>query len=69
MNPSSITSYVWNRILQTFDGNIEKSTAWLARQTDEKAIWRYLLECEGIVGYDFYLHQLHQHLFHPHEVN
>jgi len=68
MNPTDITPYVWNRILQTFDADVPSATAWLAKQTDEQSIWNHLLEYEGIIGYGFYLHQLHQHLWHPEEV-
>jgi hypothetical protein len=68
MKPTDITPYVWNRILQTFDGETGLATAWLSRQTDVSDIWNYLLTYEGIIGYSFYLHQLHQHLFHPSEI-
>ncbi len=76
MKPTDITPYVWNRLLQTFDtpsgtlsSRTEAATAWLAKQTDANDIWNHLLEHEGIVGYGFYLHQLHQHLWHPKEIN
>lgn len=67
MTPSSLTPYIWNRLLFTFEHNIEKATSWLAQQTNE-SIWQYLLEWEGIYGYHTELHNLHQHLFHKHEV-
>jgi len=67
MKPTDITPYVWNRILFTHNQDTAIATAWLLRQTNE-SIWQYLLEWEGIIGYHTELHNLHQHLFHKHEV-
>ena len=75
MKPADLTPYIWNSVLHTFDHDplglttsTQRAEAWLAKQTDIFAIWDRLLNYEGIVGYGLHLHNLHQHLFHKHEV-
>lgn len=75
MKPTDLTPYIWNSLLHTFDRaplglttSTQRAEAWLAKQTDIFAIWDRLLNHEGIVGYGLHLHNLHQHLFHKHEV-